>query len=166
MVSTESERKFSTSRANDRRHLSELNQEKNFTSSLNREQRLNSVERENNKLVSPEKVLSLRRNSSAAGADINSHTSQPLSSLFSSANDDEAVNTIARTGSKNSRDFSSLESKRYVSESIQKERSNHLVNSSQHSFQELRSNSTSNHVESSKRAVAVDSASNVKGLVD
>ena len=160
VVSAESERKFSSSRANDRRHLSELNQEKNFTSSLNREQRLNSVERENNKLVSPEKVLSLRRNSSAAGADFNSHTSQPLSSLFSPANaDDEAISpAIARTGSKNARDFSSLESsKRYVSESFQKERSNHLVNS----FQELRSNSTSNHVES-KRAV-IDSASNVKG---
>ena len=150
--------KLSSSRINDRRHLSELNQEKNFTS--NREPRLNSVERENNKLVSPEKVLSLRRNSSAAGADGN-RPSQPLSSLITSNNnDDDLANSpvppVARTASRNANDYSSLESKRYESVQEGRSSSNHFQNSSNY-----HTTATSNHVES-KRSI-IDSASNVKG---
>lgn len=133
-----------SSRLNDRRHLSELNQEKTYTTSLTRETgRLGSLERENvgNKLVSPEKVLSLRRNS----GDINQTSSQPLSSLFQSStnNSDEFTRSMTKNESA---------TKRYVSE----ERS--LMSSSNHI-------ATANHVTSTtttKRAI-IDNGPNVKG---
>ena len=135
----------------DRRHLTELNQEKttsNYLTSITREvggMRLGSLERENSKLVSPEKVLSLRRNSS----DVNHQTSQPLSSLL----DSEELSRSAVPKNE-------LASKRYVNEAMHEERTNHLLNSKQ-SF-----STTSNHVTSSstKRASIIDNASNVKGM--
>lgn len=159
------DKSYSTSRASDRRHLSELNQDKIY-SSLGREKRLSSVEREN-KLVSPEKVLSLRRNSAGTGADAVTHTAQPLSSLLNVAADE--VNGVGRSTSKTSRDFGS-ESRRFVSESFES-RSNHLSSINKHT--EYNSNELSSplsHVlanktertESSKR---VDNASNVKGKI-
>lgn len=136
------DKSYTPSRLNDRRHLSELNQEKVYTTTLTREtgsnQRLGSLERENvgSKLLSPEKVLSLRRNSS----DLNQASSQPLSSLF----DTQEL----------SRSTTNESTRRFASE----ERSSSLLMSKQ---------TTSNHMASSsistaKRAV-IDKAPNVKG---
>ena len=122
-----------------RRHLTELNQEKIYSAAgSGREKRLSSVEREN-KLLSPEKVLSLRRNS-AAGTTAGD---QPLSSLLNV--DAEVANgVIGRSTSKTSRDFAT--SNRY--ESFESSRSNHVTKHSEYNEQ------------SSRR---VDNASNVKG---
>lgn len=142
------------SRSSDRRHLTELNQDKIY-SSLGREKRLTSVEREN-KLLSPEKVLSLRRNST----DPATQSAQPLSSLFQS-NDE-----VTRSTSKTSRDFG--ESRRYVSESY--ESRNHQSSINKHT--EYNSNEISSpisHVLANKsersETKRVDNASNVKGII-
>ena len=121
-----------------RRHLSELNQTEKKFSSLSRENRLNSLERENNKLLSPEKVLSLRRNS----ADPNQPTSQPLSSLMKSSRDEERSTT-----SKMSNHIH--ESKMSLNLST-----NHL---------EPRSISPSKLSERIESRASIDNASNVKG---
>lgn len=145
--------------ATDRRHLTELNQEKSY-SSLGRDKRLNSVEREN-KLLSPEKVLSLRRNSDAV-------TAQPLSSLFQ-PNNAEEVNGVGRTTSKTSRDFTTTESSRYVNETYEL-KSNHLSNINKHEYSSNELNSPIGHVLANKserlETSRVDKASNVKGKLN
>lgn len=149
------------SRVSDRRHLTELNQDKIY-SSLGREKRLSSVEREN-KLVSPEKVLSLRRNSAGTAADTVTQGAQPLSSLLN-----DEVNGVGRSTSKTSRDFA--ESRRYVSETYQHEsRSNHLSSINKHEYNSSEISSPINQVLASKnersemKRAVVDNASNVKG---
>lgn len=114
------------------------------------------------KLVSPEKVLSLRRNSAAG----NGESGQPLSSLFNQSLN-ESLNGLDRSLSKGSRDFGA-ESRRFASESFHEERSSSRVLGS--SFRELSNYSVSNNTTTersdfseAKRAV-VDNASNVKGL--
>ncbi|XP_059352458.1 filamin-B-like isoform X4 [Daphnia carinata] len=150
-ISAEMDKGYSTL-ATDRRHLTELNQEKSY-SSLGRDKRLNSVEREN-KLLSPEKVLSLRRNSDAV-------TAQPLSSLFQQNNAEE-MNGIGRSTLKTSRDFTT-ESSRYVNETYEM-KSNHLSNKHEYSSNEL--NSPISHLLANKserlETSRVDKASNVK----
>lgn len=140
------------SRSSDRRHLTELNQDKIY-SSLGREKRLTSVEREN-KLLSPEKVLSLRRNST----DPATQSAQPLSSLFQQSNDQ-----VGRSTSKTTRDFG--ESRRYVSESYESRNHQSSIN------KEYNSNEISSpisHVLANKserlESKRVDNASNVKGI--
>lgn len=165
------------SRLNERRHLSELNQEKAFTN-VSRENRLNSVERENSKLLSPEKVLSLRRSSAANEP----HTSQPLSSLLTADggddSDDDGGGLIRSSLSKTTRDFSTSDKRTVSSHTIQEQRSTNQVQETvvtnvssstkrEHHLNGLRS-STPNQVpkaervETTQRAV-IDKASNVKG---
>lgn len=134
-----------------------------YSSSLGREKRLSSVEREN-KLMSPEKVLSLRRNSGATGADVVAQSTQPLSSLYP-FNADE-INGIGRSTSKTSRDFA--DTRRYVSDTYEA-RSNHVMNVNKHEYNSNSLNSPISQVLSNrsektetKRAI-VDNASNVKG---
>lgn len=145
----------------DRRHLTDLNQEKNY-SSLGRDKRLSSLEREN-KLLSPEKVLSLRRNSAAT--DAVSHTTQPLSSLFQ-PNQAEEVNGVGRSTSKTSREFATTESSRFVNE-IYELKSNHLSNINKHEYSSNEIHSPISHVLANKserlETSRVDKASNVKG---
>ena len=146
--------------ASDRRHLTELNQEKLYAS-LGRDKRLSSVEREN-KLLSPEKVLSLRRNSAGTGADAVTHPAQPLSSLFQSSNVEE-VNGVGRSTSKTSREFSTNESRRYVNETFES-RSNHMSTVNKHEYNSNEVSSPINHVLTNKSENnRIDSASNVKG---
>ncbi|XP_046654649.1 filamin-C-like isoform X2 [Daphnia pulicaria] len=142
----------------DRRHLTELNQEKLYAS-LGRDKRLSSVEREN-KLLSPEKVLSLRRNSAGTGADAVTHPTQPLSSLFQSSNAEE-VN--GRSTSKMSREFTTNESRRYVNETFESRSSNHLSSVNKHEYNSNEISSPINHVLTNKsESNRIDSASNVK----
>lgn len=157
--------KTSSALSSDRRHLTELNQEKIY-SSLGRDKRLSSVEREN-KLLSPEKVLSLRRNSAGTGADAVTHTAQPLSSLFQS-NKEEDVNGVGRSISKTSRDFTTNESRRYVNETFES-RSNHMSSINKHEYNSNELSSPINHVLTNKSERSesswIDKASNVKGSV-
>ncbi len=147
--------------ASDRRHLTELNQEKLYAS-LGRDKRLSSVEREN-KLLSPEKVLSLRRNSAGTGADAVTHSTQPLSSLFQSSNAEE-VN--GRSTSKMSREFTNNESRRYVNETFESRSSNHMSSVNKHEYNSSEVSSPINHVLTNKsESNRIDSASNVKGRI-
>lgn len=130
---------------------------------MGREKRLGSAERDS-KLLSPEKVLSLRRNSAAA----NGESGQPLSSLFNQSLN-ESLNGLDRSLSKGSRDFGH-ESRRFVSENVHEEQrssTNRLLGSS---FREVANYSASNNsatvksdFSETKRSV-IDSASNVKGI--
>lgn len=127
---------------------------------------MSSVEREN-KLLSPEKVLSLRRNSAGTGADAVTHTAQPLSSLFQSNNVEE-VNGVGRSTSKTSRDFTTNESRRYVNETFESRSSNHMSSINKHEYNSNEVSSPINHVLTNKSERSesnwIDKASNVKGI--
>lgn len=120
------------------------------------------MEREN-KLLSPEKVLSLRRNSAGTGAEAVTYTANPLSSLFQSNNAEE-VNGVGRSTSKTSRDFTTNESRRYVNETFES-RSNHMSSTIKNDSHEV--SSPINHVLTNKserlESNRIDKASNVKG---
>ena len=120
------------------------------------------MEREN-KLLSPEKVLSLRRNSAGTGAEAVTYTANPLSSLFQSNNAEE-VNGVGRSTSKTSRDFTTNESRRYVNETFES-RSNHMSSTIKSDSNEV--SSPINHVLTNKserlESNWIDKASNVKG---
>ena len=132
--------------------------EKKTSSSILRESRFSSLERDNSKLVSPEKVLSLRKNSAEEP------TSQPLSSLLPpSSCVDLELSTVTRSASRASRDHvasSSVAEKRFVSESVHEKRSNLVHESKSPSSCSLKT--ATSRMEFEKRAI-VDNSANVKG---